>query len=51
MRKKLFDVGRENDTVFMVANVLDMITPALMLILSTLALVGASYNPFLYFQF
>lgn len=51
VRKKLFDVGRENDTVFMVANVLDMITPALMLILSTLALVGASYNPFLYFQF
>ena len=29
----------------------DMIMPAVLLILSTLALVGNSYNPFLYFQF
>ena len=29
----------------------DMITPVILLILSVLALVGNSYNPFLYFQF
>ena len=32
-------------------NVLDQVTPAILLVLAAAALAGASYNPFLYFQF
>ena len=32
-------------------NVIDAVTPAALMLLSVLALVGNSYNPFLYFQF
>lgn len=41
-KKKLF---------FGVMAAMDLIYPSLMIILSTMALVGNSYNPFLYFQF
>ena len=44
-------MGKENPLLFNVHNVLKMITPAILLIVSLLALVGARYNPFLYFQF
>lgn len=47
----MIEMGKENALVFNVHNVLEMITPAILLIVSVLALVGASYNPFLYFQF
>ena len=50
-RKTMIEMGKENALVFNVHNVLEMITPAILLIVSVLALVGASYNPFLYFQF
>ena len=50
-RKTMIEIGKVNPIMFTVHNVLDMITPAVLLIVSVLALVGASYNPFLYFQF
>ena len=34
-----------------VIHAVDLVTPVLLLILSTAALVGDSYNPFLYFRF
>ena len=51
IRKFLFDTGKTNEAAFMVFNVLEMLTPPFLLILSVLSLIGASYNPFLYFQF
>ncbi len=51
VRQAAIMIGRKNRLVFFAVNVIDMITPAVLLILSALALVGASYNPFLYFQF
>ena len=51
LRKWAIEVGKVNPLVFNVFNVTEMITPVLMLVISVLALVGASYNPFLYFQF
>ena len=51
LRKTMIEVGKVNPIMFTVHNVLEMITPAVLLIVSVLALVGASYNPFLYFQF
>lgn len=50
-QKWAIEVGKVNPLVFNVFNVTEMITPVLMLVISVLALVGASYNPFLYFQF
>ncbi len=41
----------ENSASTVVYKVLKIITPIILLALSTLALVGDSYNPFLYFQF
>lgn len=51
IRKFLFETSKTNPKVFMVFNITEMITPPLLLILSVLSLIGASYNPFLYFQF
>ncbi|MGN1116988.1 MAG: MBOAT family protein, partial [Acutalibacteraceae bacterium] len=42
----------ENDRKFeIIRNIGQAVIPVLMLVLSTLSLVGDSYNPFLYFQF
>lgn len=51
LHKGFTKMGKENDTVFLIVNVFDAILPAILLVLSLLALVGDSYNPFLYFQF
>ena len=51
IRRKLSKNALKNDTMLILVNVTDAILPALLLILSLLALVGNSYNPFLYFQF
>ncbi|OUN30920.1 hypothetical protein B5G00_05695 [Blautia sp. An46] len=51
VRRFLFETGKTNEAVFMIFNVLELLTPPLLLILSVLSLIGASYNPFLYFQF
>ena len=45
--QKFADQGRTPTLLYY----LDAITPAILIILSLLALVGDSYNPFLYFQF
>lgn len=50
-RQKLFRYGTNNQAVFMSFNILEMLLPPVLLILSVLALIGNSYNPFLYFQF
>ncbi len=51
IRKRMLVEGRQNKAMFTFANILDMVTPAILVVISALALVGASYNPFLYFQF
>lgn len=51
LRKYMMELGKVHKNMFMIHNVCDMITPAILLVVSVLALVGASYNPFLYFQF
>lgn len=50
-RKLLLAGGRYKKGLFAAINVMDMVTPALLLVLSVFALVGANYNPFLYFRF
>ena len=51
LRKFLFNAGKSNHTVFMLFNITELLVPPLLLFLSVLSLIGASYNPFLYFQF
>lgn len=51
IRKRMLVEGRQSKAMFTFANILDMVTPAILVVVSALALVGASYNPFLYFQF
>ncbi len=51
MRKAAMEAGKVKPLVLTLHNVCEMLTPAFLLIISVLALVGASYNPFLYFQF
>lgn len=43
--------AKKNNLVFMIYNATEVIIPPLLLILAVLALIGDSYNPFLYFQF
>ncbi len=53
IREKAYAAGKKqkNDALLTVCYVIDAVTPALLLVLSVMALVGNSYNPFLYFQF
>ena len=51
IRQNLLRFGSRNSAVFTVFNITELIVPPLLLILSVLALIGNSYNPFLYFQF
>ena len=51
LRKFLFNAGKSNHAVFMLFNITELLVPPLLLFLSVLSLIGASYNPFLYFQF
>ncbi len=41
----------ENQTLKTIVNLFEIIIPIILLLLSTVALVGDGYNPFLYFQF
>ena len=43
--------GRRNKGILIAKSVVDVAMPIILLILSTMALVGNSFNPFLYFQF
>ena len=51
VRQSLARLGTRSRAAFAVFNITEMIIPPLLLILSVLALIGNSYNPFLYFQF
>lgn len=51
LRKRAFGLTRGNDALLAVFGVLEAATPAVLLLLSMIALAGASYNPFIYFQF
>ena len=43
--------AKKNQLIFIIYNATEAILPPLLLILAVLALIGDSYNPFLYFQF
>lgn len=51
IRDKLYNIGKKNQKVLVFINIVDMLTPTIMLFLAVIALIGDSYNPFLYFQF
>lgn len=51
LRRFLYELGKDNKIICYIFNITEMLTPVLLLILSMLALIGDSYNPFLYFQF
>ena len=51
LRKYLFARTRGNDTMLTVFGVLEAALPPVLLLLSMISLAGASYNPFIYFQF
>ena len=49
--KKIFNSDNTHIAVRTIGNVLEMVYPLVLVALSALALIGDSYNPFLYFQF
>ena len=51
LRKMLMRLGKTNDIALTAYGVLEAVTPPVLFLLSTIALAGASYNPFIYFQF
>lgn len=51
IRKKVIAWFKEKNTIPYPVYVYEVALPVVLLILSTLALIGNSYNPFLYFQF
>lgn len=51
IRLYIRELSKENKTLFYFYNICEMLTPVILLFLSVLALIGASYNPFLYFRF
>ena len=51
LRKRLYAMTRGNDLALNAFGVLEAVTPVVLLALSLIALAGASYNPFIYFQF
>lgn len=51
IRRYVMELAKVNKTAFAVQNIFDMLIPGVLLIVSVFALAGASYNPFLYFQF
>ena len=50
-RTLLYNLANKNLILLHIFSILEAITPPLCLLLSVLALIGDSYNPFLYFQF
>ena len=51
LRKTLMRMGKTNDIALTAYGVLEAVTPPVLLVLSTIALAGARYHPFIYFQF
>ena len=48
---QLFQLAKRNNGALIAYSVLEAVTPAILLIIAAIALAGASYNPFIYFQF
>ena len=51
LREMLHERARTSNVALAVYSVTEMVTPPVLLILAVIALAGASYNPFIYFQF
>ena len=51
LRRRLSQWGGTSDVAVRIFGALEMATPPLLLIVSLISLAGASYNPFIYFQF
>lgn len=51
LRKYLYNFSQQNTIGYWMYNMVEIVTIPMLLILSVLALIGNSYNPFLYFQF
>ena len=51
LRQGLDKLGRTNGAAYALSSVWEILCPVGLLVLSAMALVGDSYNPFLYFQF
>ena len=51
LHKALFDAAQRNDIALTIYGITEAITPVILLIIAVAALAGASYNPFIYFQF
>ena len=48
---QLFQAAKRKKVALYTYSVLEMLTPPILLLLAVIALAGASYNPFIYFQF
>lgn len=51
LHKALFDAAQRNNVALTIYGITEAITPVILLIIAVAALAGASYNPFIYFQF
>ena len=51
LHKALFDAAQRNDIALTIYGITEAITPVILLVIAVAALAGASYNPFIYFQF
>ncbi|HAM15434.1 MAG TPA: membrane-bound O-acyltransferase family protein, partial [Eggerthellaceae bacterium] len=51
LHSNLFQLAKRNGAALAAYSVLEAITPPVLLIVGAIALAGASYNPFIYFQF
>ena len=51
IKQYLFRLAKKNMAAFYVYEIQEAVLPIILLILSVLALIGNTYNPFLYFQF
>ena len=51
LHKALFDAAQRSNVALTIYGITEAITPVILLIVAVAALAGASYNPFIYFQF
>ena len=51
LHSSLFEAAKRSDAALMTYSVLEAVTPVALLIVAVIGLAGASYNPFIYFQF
>ena len=51
LHSRLFQAARRNTAALAAYSFLEAVTPPILLLIGVIALAGASYNPFIYFQF